>query len=263
MTCFIRKLYNQILMKRDVAGTVAEWIKEARKIIVLTGYGLSAESGLPDFTDPRLNPHIRDFRENRDVRAEYWMKIMVIYPSLQNAEPGPGHRALAELELLGNLDCVFTQSTDGLHRRAGNTTVIELNSSIQWITCPSCGKDYSIDEIIGMLEKGASVPVCRECGSDQLKPTISFPGQPLPHWEAREAWMRLHNADLFLIAGASLDKEPVASYPFLARENNAKVVIINEKESPADDYVDAVIYGKPGQVLNYILKKVKESITIS
>ena len=250
-------------MKRDVAGTAAEWIREARKIVVLTGYELSAECGLPDFSDPRLNPHIRDFRENRDVRAEYWAKIMGIYPSLLSAEPGPGHRAIAEMEILGNLDCVFTQCADGLHHRAGSTTVIELNSSILWITCPGCGKDYTIDETIGMLQKSAVVPACRECGSDQLKPAISFPGQPPPHWEAREAWMRLHNTDLFLIAGASLDNEPVASYPFLAKENNARVVIISERESPADDYVDAVIYGKPGQVLNYILKKVKESITIS
>jgi NAD-dependent SIR2 family protein deacetylase len=116
---------------------------------------------------------------------------------------------------------------------------------------------------MGMLEKSAVVPSCRECGSDQLKPAISFPGQPPPHWEAREAWMRLHNTDLFLIAGASLDNEPVASYPFEAKENNARVVIISERESPADDYADAVIYGKPGHVLNYIIKKVKESITIS
>lgn len=250
-------------MKNDVAGTVAEWIKDARKIVVLTGVELSAECGLPDFSDPGLNPHIRDFRENRDVRADYWKKVRDVYPALANAEPGPSHKALAELEMLGNLDCIFTQTTDGLHHRAGSSTVIELNSSMLWATCTSCGKDYSLDEIISSLEKGADIPVCRECGSDQLKPPISFPGQPPPHWEAREAWIRLHNADLFLIAGASLDNEPIASFPFLAKERDARVVIISEKESPADDYVDAVIYGKPGRVLTYILKKLKESITIT
>ena len=90
------------------------------------------------------------------MRAGYWAKIMDIYPSLLSAEPGPGHRAIAELEILGNLDCVFTQSADGLHHRAGSTTVIELNSSIQWITCPGCGKDYSIDEIIEHARKERS-----------------------------------------------------------------------------------------------------------
>lgn len=250
-------------MKNGAAETVAEWLKEAQKIVVLTGAELSAESGLPDFSDPRLNPHIRDFRENREIRAEYWRKIREVYPALANAEPGPAHKALAELELLGNLDCIFTQTTDGLHHRAGSSTVIELNSSMLWVICPSCGKDYSLDDIINSLEKGAEIPTCAECGSDQLKPPVSFPGQPPPHWEAREAWIRLHNADLFLIAGASLENEPVASFPFLAKERNAKVIIISEKESPADDYVDAVIYGKPGQVLEYILKKMRESITIT
>lgn len=250
-------------MKNDAAATVAEWIKEARKIVVLTGAELSAESGLPDFSDPKLNPHIRDFRESKNVKADYWRKMREVYPALANAEPGRSHKALAELEMLGNLDCIFTQATDGLHHRAGSSTVIELNSSVLWVTCTSCGKDYSLDEVISDLEKGEVIPFCRECGSDQLKPPISFPGQPPPHWEAREAWIRLHNADLFLIVGASLDNEPIASFPFLAKERDARVVIISERESPADDYVDAVIYGKPGQVLAYILKKLKESITIT
>ena len=247
----------------DAAAEVAEWLKEAQKIIVLTGVEISEEAGLPDFSDPRLNPHIRDFRENISVRKEYWRKIREIYPSIANTEPGPAHTALAELEILGNLDCIFTQTTDGLHLRAGSSAVIELHSTMLWVTCTSCGKDYSMNEILSVLEKGADIPVCTECGSDMLKPPISFPGQPLPHWEAREAWIRLHNADMFLIAGASLENEPVASYPFLAKESNARVVIISERQSPADDYVDAVIYGKPGQVLTYILSKMKEGITIT
>ena len=127
----------------------------------------------------------------------------------------------------------------------------------------SCGKDYPTAEILTMIEQGAEIPICSECGGDQLKPPISFPGQPPPHWEIREAWIRLHNSDLFIIAGACLDNEPIASYPFLAKENNAKVVIISEQQSPTDDYVDAVIYGKPGQVLTYILNKIKEDITIT
>lgn len=250
-------------MATDLAAQVADWIKESRKTVVLTGAELSAECGLPDFTDPRFNPHIRDFREEKDVRARYWAKLKNMYPAIAATEPGASHKALAEMELLGNLDCIFTQTADGLHHRAGSNNVIELNSSVLWINCSSCGKDYPTNEILEMLEQGVAAPACQECGSEQLKPPISFPGQPPPHWEVREAWIRLHSADLFVIAGASLDKEPVASYPFLARENEAKVVIISEHQSPADDYVDAVIYGKPGQVLTYILKKLKQGITIT
>lgn len=250
-------------MEVDAAAAVADWLQEAKKIVVLTGAEISQEAGLPDFSDPRLNPHIRDFRESQSVRKEYWKKLSEIYPLVSTIEPGPSHRALSELEMLVNLDCIFTQTTDGLHLRAGSTTVIELNSSMQWATCTSCGKDYPMHEILGVVEKGNEIPLCTECGSDQIKPPVSFPGQPLPHWEAREAWIRLHNADMFLIAGASLEHEPIASYPFLAKENEAKVVIISEKQGPADDYVDAVIYGTPGQVLTYILSKMKEGITIT
>ena len=250
-------------MATDVAAQVADWIKESRKTVVLTGAEKSAECGLPDFTDNRFNPHIRDFREEKDVRTAYWAKLKNMYPAIAGTEPGASHKALAEMELLGNLDCIFTQTADGLHHRAGCNNVIELNSSVLWINCTSCGKDYPTNEILEMLEHGVAAPACLECGSEQLKPPISFPGQPPPHWEAREAWIRLHSADLFIIAGASLDNEPIASYPFLARENEAKVVIISEHQSPADDYVDAVIYGKPGQVLTYILKKLKQGITIT
>jgi len=250
-------------MDIDVAAAVAEWIKLAQKIIVLTGGELSAECGLPDFSDPRLNPHIGDFREDEKIRASYWQKLGEIYLTIEKTDPGHSHLALAELEMISNLDCIFTQATDGLHHRAGNSTIIELNSTILWITCTNCGKDYNTSDILTTLEQGAIIPKCTECGSDQLKPPLSFPGQPPPHWEAREAWIRLHSADLFIIAGASLDNEPVASYPFLAKENNAKVVIISEIQSPADDYVDAVIYGPPSQVLPYILKKVKEGMIIS
>ncbi len=250
-------------MEVDVVDIVVEWIQNAQKMVVLTGPELSAESGLPDFSDPRLNPHIRDFREDRNIKAAYWSKIRDTYPVLAQAEPSLAHQALVELELLGNLDCIFTQTTDGLHHKAGSTNVIELHSSLQWVTCTNCGKDYSMNEILDLLDSGIEVPECRECGGDQLKPPISFPGQPLPHWEVREAWIRLHHSDLFLVVGATLDAEPVASFPFLAKENECKVVIISEKPSDADDYVDAVIYGKPSLVLPHIAKKVKEGITVT
>jgi len=250
-------------MKKDVLETLIDWIKEANKIVVLTGAELSAESGVPDFSDAKFNPHINDFRSSKDVRAQYWKKIKEIYPSLANAQPNPAHEALVELEMIGKLDCLFTQTTDGLHHRAGQSTVIELYSTMVWVTCTNCGKDYPIDRILGVLEKGKDVPECEECGGDILKPPISFPGQPHPHWEVREAWVMLHNCDLFLIVGASLDTQPVSSLPTLAKERGAKVVIISERESQADDYVDAVIYGKPSQVLPYLLKRVKEGIEVS
>ena len=250
-------------MEMDVAATVAEWIQGSQKIVILTGEELSSESGLPDLYASGITPHIREFREDNEIKADYWKRIKELYPSVVNAEPSLSHQAIAELEMISGVDSVFTQATYGLHHKAGSSNVIELNSSMLWVTCMSCGKDYSTDEILSMIERGDEIPRCKECGSDQLKPPISFPGQPPPHWEAREAWIKLHQADLFIIVGASLEHEPVASYPFLAKERNIKVVIISESQSPADDYVDAVIYGKPSDVLPYIVSKIKEGITIT
>lgn len=250
-------------MEMDVAGIVAEWIQESKNIVVLTGEELSSESGLTNLLGSGLNPHIRDFREDKEIRAKYWKKLKDVYPTIHNAEPSPSHLAIAELEMISGMDCIFTQATEGLHHKAGSSTVIELNSSMLWITCTSCGKDYSTDEILSFLEKGVEIPKCIECGSDQIKPPVSFPGQPPPHWEIREAWIRIQKADLFIIAGASLEHEPVASFPFLAKEKDIKVVIISENQSPADDHVDAVIYGKPSHVLAYIVSKIKEGITIT
>jgi NAD-dependent deacetylase len=251
-------------MEKDVMKIVIDWIKESQKIIVLTGAELSAESGVPDFSDPRINPPIREFRASREMRAQYWKKIKEIYPVLVSAEPNPAHEALAEFEMLGNLDCLFTQTTDGLHHRAGNSLVVELHSSMLWVTCTSCGKDYTMDSILSALEKqGKEIPECEQCGGDILKPPISFPGQPLPHWEVREAWMRLHYCDLFLIVGAFLENQPASSFPTLAKEKGSKVVIISERQSSADDYVDAVIYGKPSQILPFIVKKLKEGIPVA
>jgi len=247
---------------RGLIDKVTDWIKESKQLIVLTGTELSAESGLPDFSDVRLNPHIGDFRENRDVRVQYWKKITEIYPTLVNAEPSPAHLALAELEMITNLDCIFTQTTDGLHHKAGNSVVIELHSTMLWVTCTNCGKDYSLDSILSILEKGSDVPVCEQCGKDILKPAISFPGQPLPHWEIREAWMRLHHCDLFVVVGAFLDEQPISSFANLASQNGAKVVIIGERRSPEDDYADAVIYGKPSEVLPDIIKRLKKGLRV-
>ena len=163
----------------DVAATVAEWIQLSQKIVILTGEELSSESGLPDFYASGISPHIRDFRENKDIKANYWKKIKEVYPSIVNAEPSPSHRAISELEMISGVDCVFTQATYGLHHKAGSTNVIELNSSILWVTCMSCGKDYNTDEILSIIERGEEIPKCTECGSDQLKPQFLFLDNPL------------------------------------------------------------------------------------
>ncbi|NIT14529.1 MAG: hypothetical protein GTN99_09900 [Candidatus Dadabacteria bacterium] len=250
-------------MEQDVVSVVIDWLKESSNIIILTGPELSTESGIPDFADSKFNPNIREFRQNPDVREAYWEKIAKYYPALSGAVPNEGHRAVAELQVLCNVDYLFTQCTDGLHQKAGSESVVELLGSMLWITCPNCGQDHKLDQIITQLNGGKKIPECEQCGNNLIKPPISFPGQPLPHWELREAWMKLHNCDLFLIIGAYLDDSPLASLQTLATESGARVVIVNERQSDADNYADAVIYGKPTMVVSHIAGEIKKDIKTS
>ena len=250
-------------MEQDVVNVVIEWLQKSSNIIILTGNELSLQSGIPDFTDTRLNPNIRDFRENPNVRETYWSSVSELYPKLIEANPSPAHQSVAELELILNVDCVFTLSTDGLHARAGSNSVIELCGTMHWVTCTSCGKDFRTEQVLSLLGEDKKIPTCEVCGKDLLKPPVSFPGQPLPHWELREAWMRLHSCELFIVIGAVLDNSPFSSLQTLASESGAKIVIINTRESEADNYADAVLYGDPNVILPHFVKKIKSGLKVS
>ncbi len=250
-------------MEQDVVSVVIQWLKESSHIIILTGAELSMDSGIPDFADSKFNPNIREFRQKPEVREQYWQKIAKYYQVLAQAVPGDGHKAIRELEVLCNVDYLFTQCADGLHQKAGSGSVVELLGTMKWISCPNCGQDHKLEQVMGQLEDGKKIPVCDQCSSDLIKPPISFPGQPLPHWELREAWMKLHNSDLFLITGVSLDDSPLASLQTIAAESGSKIVIINERESEADNYADAVIYGNPNIVISHIANQIKQEISSS
>lgn len=249
--------------EQDALSAVVSWIQQSREIVFLTGTELSLESGIPDVSSLDFNPDIRKFKNKKEVREEYWQKIKEFYPKISSALPNAAHEAIYEISLLSNVNCILTQCADGLQQKAGNENVIDIYASIHWVTCPDCGKDQSMTEALSQLEKGANIPKCPVCNNDQVKPPISFPGQAFPHWEVRESWMRLQHCDLLIIVGANLETEPVASFPFQVMNNENKVAIISEGESPADEFVSAVIYGKPNQVMPYIADELKKQTPIS
>ncbi len=249
---------------QDALSATVNWIKESSQVVFLTGMELSLEAGLPDVSDLSFNPDIEKFRNDQEVRKEYWKKLGGFYPRISAAVPSPAHEAIYEMEFLCNVDCVLTQSADGLHGKTGSEKILEIYSTINWVHCHECGNDYRTDGIILSLEDSKTgVPKCKECRSDQMKPPLSFPGQALPHWEIRESWMRLQHCDLLIIVGANLEIEPVASFPFQVMNKGDKVVIIGERNTPADGYVSAVISGSPSRVMPYIVEKLKEGRTVS
>jgi NAD-dependent deacetylase len=250
----------------DSLQTVADWIARSKRLVIFVGAGLSTESGIPDFRSPggvwdRYDPEDFDFGNflaSEKSREMYWRMATEMYEAMRDAEPNDGHRAIAELERMGKLDCLITQNIDGLHRKAGNSDarVLELHGTAMHVTCLDCGRRFERDEIQDRIAKGEMAPRCASCGG-LLKPsTISF-GQSMPERETNEAYSRSASADLFIVIGSSLTVHPAASMPVVAKRNGAKLVIVNRDATSADSMADLVIRREAGPTMAAILAVLK------
>ncbi len=249
--------------------TVAEWIIESKKIVVFSGAGLSTESGIPDFRSPggvwdRYNPedfYFQNFVASEASREKYWKMATEMYEPMKKAEPNAAHRAVAEMENLGKLDCIITQNIDGLHQKAGNSQskILELHGTAMWVSCIECGKRYDRKQIQNQIAKEKKVPYCDTCRGPLKPATISF-GQAMPERETQEAYRRSASSDLFIVIGSSLVVQPAASMPLEAKKNGAKLVIVNRDPTPYDQLADLVIHGQAGPIMTGIIRKVKEKL---
>lgn len=255
-------------MPEELTKKVAKLIKEAKQVIVFTGAGVSTESGIPDFRSPggvwhKYNPedfYYQKFLSSEEAREKYWQMSREFYEPLKNAQPNAAHKAVAELEKMGKLDCVITQNIDNLHQKAGNSPakVIELHGTAISVSCLSCRKKYAREEIQSWLISGVRIPKCSDCGGILKPDTVSF-GQPMPPRETEEAFYRARNCDLFIVIGSSLVVQPAASIPLEAKEHGAKLVIINREPTYHDPYADVVIHGSAGETMSKIMKYLREN----
>ncbi len=247
-------------------GMVADWIVESKRIVVFVGAGMSTESGIPDFRSlggvwDKYAPEDFEFDrflESETSRENYWKMATEMYDSMKDAVPNTGHRAVAELERLGLLDCLITQNIDGLHFKAGNSEekVLELHGTAMHVTCLSCGKRYDRGPVQARIASGEKAPRCEACGG-LLKPaTISF-GQAMPERETTEAYGHSAGCDLFIVIGSSLVVHPAASMPAAAKRSGAKLVIINRDATPYDALADIVIRGEAGGVMTALIADVR------
>jgi len=245
----------------------AQWIAEARRLVVFVGAGLSTESGIPDFRSPggvwdRYDPedfYFQNFLESRDRRVQYWKMATEMYESMKDAKPNAGHLAIAELERIGKLDCLITQNIDGLHFKAGNSRerVLELHGTAMHVLCLSCNRVYERAEVQDRIAGGEAAPLCSACGG-LLKPaTISF-GQSMPERETAEASRRSQASDLFLAVGSSLTVQPAASMPAAAKQAGARLIIVNRDETSCDHMADLVIRGEAGATLKALVDGAKK-----
>ncbi|MCY4047816.1 MAG: hypothetical protein OXF42_06925 [Candidatus Dadabacteria bacterium] len=239
---------------------LAGWLAGARRAVFLTGPELTAEAGIPDAGALSFNPDINEFKEDEQAREAYWEKLAAVYPKIAAAAPAAAHKAIYGISLVCGVDCVITQAVDGLHTKAGSPAVLEIYASVHWAQCLGCGKDFRMMDILtGMAAGGVKIPSCAVCRAGVLKPPLSFPGQPLPHWEIREGWIKVGGCDLLVCAGASLENEPVRSFPMQAKQRGARVAMISAHESEADTVADAVLQGSPSVILDALLAEIKKS----
>ena len=240
----------------------AQILKDAEKILVFTGAGLSTESGIPDFRSPgglweKYDPadfYFQKFVSDEPTREIYWKMSSELYEMLKNARPNPGHFGIAKLEEKGKLLALVTQNIDNLHHKAGNSPelIIEIHGTAVTVSCLNCKKGYDRDEIQIRLNSGLKVPYCDHCGGILKPDTISF-GQAMPEKEMARAIACAEKCDLCVVLGSSLVVYPAASIPAHAHRNGARLMIINLTETPLDVQADLVIHRPVSTALTEII----------
>jgi NAD-dependent deacetylase len=229
---------------------LAKLLRERQPCIVLTGAGISTESGIPDFRsaggiweryDPFEVGHIDALR--RDP-ARVWEFYALRLAALAGAEPNDGHRALAELEERGWIRAIVTQNVDGLHQRAGSSDVVEVHGSLRNAECSHCGVRVPMAEALASLP----LPACPECG-EVLKPGVVMFGELLPVDAIQRAQQLAEEAGLLLVVGSSLEVHPVAALPNDTLEAGGTIALINRGETPWNSRAELVLDAGAGETL--------------
>jgi NAD-dependent deacetylase len=244
---------------------IAKWLRDARSVTVLTGAGISTESGIPDFRGPN-GVWTKNPAAEKTATLEYYMSDPAIRrQAWQNrvngaywaAEPNAAHRALVELEHKGKLHTLVTQNIDGLHHAAGQSPeiVVEIHGNVREVKCMTCGWRAPMADALDRVRAGEEDPDCPECGGILKSATISF-GENLVVADLERSQIAAGTADVFLAIGTSLGVYPAAALPEIARRNGARLVILNAEETPFDPVADAVVRDQLGNVLPDLVHRV-------
>ncbi len=239
---------------------LAELVRERGPVVVLTGAGISTESGIPDFRSPTGIWAQYDPEEYATIDAfradpiKVWRFYALRFRALTEAEPNAGHVALAELEQAGLVRAVVTQNIDLLHERAGSSEVVEVHGSIRTSSCPSCASRYPLDEVLALLEEGG-VPRCSACGG-VLKPDVVFFGELLPERAIDRAFELARSAALLLVVGSGLEVWPVSMLPDETVQAGGQVAIVNRGPTTFDGQAVLKIEGGAGETLAALVEEV-------
>jgi NAD-dependent deacetylase len=247
----------------DPCIRAGELLRDARRVVVLTGAGISTESGIPDFRSPgglwsRYDPSeltYDRFCASAETRRLYWEIATESYPVFRDAEPNATHHAVVAIERAGKLSKLVTQNVDGLHAKAGTSTenTIEIHGTALGVRCIACGAEHDRETVHRRVLSGEAAPSCDQC-SGPLKPaTVSF-GQAMPERETAEAFAAARGADYMLVIGSSLVVYPAAAVPEEAARAGAPLVIVNREPTGLDPHAAVTVRGAAGESMSRIVE---------
>src|ERR671924_1282078 len=228
-------------------------LRQSRAIVFFTGAGISTESGVPDFRSPggvwtNYQPVLfQDFLSSEAARVQHWQLKKATYELFKTVKPNLAHLAICEFERRGQLLGLITQNIDGLHKLAGTSDakLVELHGTDRLVTCLDCGKHYAPVDIYENLSEEFTAPTCDVCGGFLKSANVSF-GQSMPVIAMQRAQAWSEQADLFIVVGSSLQVQPAASFPVIAKRSGALLAIVNRDPTPLDDLADFVHNGAIG-----------------
>ena len=239
---------------------LVERLKKAKKVAVLTGAGVSAESGVPTFRGesglwkkyrPEELANFSAFMKNPTLVWEWYNFRKDL---IHKVKPNPGHFALVEMEKIFDDFHLITQNVDDLHRKSGSKNIYELHGNIMRNRCVDCNKYNDEEDEINFDEQ--NLPHC-ECGG-LIRPDVVWYGEPLPQDVLMKSFEVANQADVFFAIGTSAVVQPAASIPLEASQAGAFVVEINFEPTIISNYVNESIIGKSGEILPELIKKIKD-----
>ena len=242
----------------ETLRAVRRWIDEAECVVVLTGAGISTDSGIPDFRGPKgvwtKNPEaekmatIQHYMAEPEIRRRSWQQKLAMAGAAR--EPNAGHRALVALHKRGKLDTLITQNVDGLHQDAGipPEIVVEIHGTLREFVCMKCGDGGPMELALERVRAGEEDPACQRCGGILKSATISF-GQGLVAEDLERAERAAKACDLMIAIGTTLSVYPIAGVVPVAKRTGARVVILNAEPTAMDELGDAVLQGGISEIL--------------
>lgn len=229
-------------------------LRSSRAVVFFTGAGISTESGVPDFRSPggvwtKYQPVLfQDFMASEAARIQHWRLKKATYELFKSVKPNIGHHAIRDFERRGQLLGLITQNIDGLHKLAGvsDEKLVELHGTDRLVTCLKCGKRFEPAEVYEDLGEEFSAPTCGDCGGFLKSANVSF-GQSMPPEAMRRAQAWSEKSEIFIVIGSSLQVQPAASFPVIAKRAGALLAIVNRDPTPLDDIADFVHNGPIGE----------------